>query len=367
MGVEYSLNGKEFRHYGVYISGGFHTLVSGLKLQEQKGYVWPEYPGVQMDKQKKPMPLPREITLVGFVKGGSWDEMVSNFNSLFIDLKNRNTQRLLCEAYGAPALAFDVIARDEFPQLVFGVKAGHNVGVFELKLWEINPTKKLLYTDGNSLQLSFNTDKWIDLNIDGINESVRGVVNKTLSLAPRTIISSRVRRNLFRNSKAPNMPFKNGATGDNYISDNQQYGTVRYIKSSAGTNVIKAAAAIEVIPAGEYRSVSFKVRVFGSKAVTFHSNQGGRSFTVSPTGNAEQLAFNNVIGDGVGELQVQARSQNVADAVEFYIWDVMVTKTKAAEAEWSAALEDQHFIVLAGDIAGISNLQTNAQVLWEEY
>ena len=45
--IDYSLNGKQFRQNKIFISGGFRTLFSELKLRETKGYIWKNINGIK--------------------------------------------------------------------------------------------------------------------------------------------------------------------------------------------------------------------------------------------------------------------------------------------------------------------------------
>ena len=190
--IDYSLNGKQFRQNKIFISGGFRTLFSELKLRETKGYTWKNMNGIKTDPSEKPVFEPREITLSGWVEGDSWEQMKENFNAVMIDLTKAGTQRLICDAYGKKTIVCDVKLKDGFPLLEGKTKDGKNIGVFTLKLVEENPIKKILYTESANLQLSFLSPKMVTVNIDGKSQQAKGnvVINKALSAGKHYITIS---------------------------------------------------------------------------------------------------------------------------------------------------------------------------------
>ncbi|MCT3800642.1 galactose-binding protein [Elizabethkingia anophelis] len=289
--------------------------------------------GIKTDPSEKPVFEPREITLSGWVEGDSWEQMKENFNAVMIDLTKAGTQRLICDAYGKKTIVCDVKLKDGFPLLEGKTKEGKNIGVFTLKLVEENPIKKILYTESSNLQLSFLSPKMVTVNIDGKAQQVKGnvVINKTLSIRPYNKIQIGG-RNLFLNSKNPRVY----------------------------TNRAPASIMTGLELNTEY-TVSFTAQNFWSAAalhIEFDGGIGKSEFAL--TGSLKRFSVtmktNNVTGDlylwlidGDGSVELR---------------EIKVEKGNKA-TDWTPAPEDQHYISISGNIDEITNLNTNAAVLWE--
>ncbi|MCU7583733.1 galactose-binding protein, partial [Riemerella anatipestifer] len=72
--------------------------------------------------------------------------------------------RLVIEYLGN-ALVFDVYLSDGV-ELEKSFKEGKMVGFFTLKMKDPNPIKRVFKLVGSDLQLSFNAQFWVDINID---------------------------------------------------------------------------------------------------------------------------------------------------------------------------------------------------------
>ena len=149
--VRYSINGKYFKDYNVFISSS-DGIGDGLKRKKVNTYDWAEYNGLSVDLSS-PKFEAREITLKGFVIGSNWDEMMENFNTVLYEFQKPGTQRLLIEPFGMKPLPYEVYMEDSSP-LEKTFKDGKMVGIFTLKLIEPNPIKKVLYLTENTLNLS---------------------------------------------------------------------------------------------------------------------------------------------------------------------------------------------------------------------
>ncbi len=79
-----------------------------------------------------------------------------------------------------------------------------------------------------------------------------------------------------------------------------------YYSIGAGTN-------------GQAYSASVWVKNQGATTVTLHSNQGGISTTVAP-GESKRAKMKNIISNGVGEIQIQFRTANIADSMDIIAW-----------------------------------------------
>ena len=153
--VRYSINGKYFKDYGVYISSS-DGLFDALKRKKVNTYDWAEYHGSSPDLSA-PKFEQREISLKGFVVGDNWVSMKFRFDTIISELQKAGTQRLLIEPFGMKPLPYEVYMEDSSP-LEKTFKDGEMVGVFSLKLIEPNPVKKVLRVNGSMLHLSYNSE-----------------------------------------------------------------------------------------------------------------------------------------------------------------------------------------------------------------
>lgn len=153
--VRYSVNGKYFKDFEIYISES-DGLFDALKRKPVNTYDWAEYHGSTPDLSN-PKFEAREISLKGFVVGDNWVSMKFRFDTIVSELQKAGTQRLLIEPFGLKPLPYEVYVEDEVKlEKVF--RDGKMVGVFSLKLIEPNPVKKVLRVNGNMLQLSYDSE-----------------------------------------------------------------------------------------------------------------------------------------------------------------------------------------------------------------
>lgn len=152
--VRYSVNGKYFKDYGVYVSDS-DGLFDALKRKKVNTYDWAEYHGSSLDLSS-PKFEAREITLKGFVVGDNWVSMKFRFDTIISELQKAGTQRLLIEPFGMKPLPYEVYMEDS-SELQKTFSDGKMVGIFTLKLIEPNPIKKVLRVNGNMLHLSYNS------------------------------------------------------------------------------------------------------------------------------------------------------------------------------------------------------------------
>lgn len=154
MSVIYSINGKFFTDFGIYVSES-KGLVDALKRRRPKAYTWAEYHGISVDLSR-PKFEAREITLNCFIIGENWDVLLNNFNAFRDEFANPDTQRLLIEPFGFKALPYQVYLSDEI-DLQKKFAQGKMAATFSLKLIEPNPIKKVLYFEGGQFSLSYNS------------------------------------------------------------------------------------------------------------------------------------------------------------------------------------------------------------------
>lgn len=189
--VRYSINGKYFKDYGIYVSSSL-GLLDALKRKQVKTYDWAEYHGESVDLSN-PKFEAREITLNCFVKGDNYQEMFENFRSVVLsEFQKSGTQRLLVEPFGYKALPFEVYLSEEV-KLDKEFSESMSVGIFSLKIVEPNPIKKVLHLTGSSLNLSYNSPKETEIFYgNGVKDTVKGnasISGKTLPANSYIIIA----------------------------------------------------------------------------------------------------------------------------------------------------------------------------------
>lgn len=181
MQVIYSLNGKYFNDYKVYISKS-EGLLDKLKPKPKTSYDWAEYHGKTFDNSPVRYDE-REITLSGFVMGDNWQQMKRNFDTLFSEFDKGGLVRLLVEF--EHILAFDVYLIDKI-ELQKEFRKGQIIGSFSLKMKEPNPVKRILKIENKPLNLSFNTPLWVDISIDGkVENFINSVSIRNKIIPPR--------------------------------------------------------------------------------------------------------------------------------------------------------------------------------------
>lgn len=169
--VEYSINGRSFREYKVFVKES-KGLLDKLKPKTRKSYDWAEQHGREVDLSA-PRYEEREIELKCWIEGEGWQEMKRNFDALLYEFDRGGVVRLLVEFGGE--LVYDVYLSDGV-ELEKSFREGNIVGLFTLKMKEPKPVKKVLKLTGNNLELSFVSPDWVAVNIDGVGEDYKGIV-----------------------------------------------------------------------------------------------------------------------------------------------------------------------------------------------
>lgn len=349
--VRYSINGKYFKDYGVYVSSSL-GLLDALKRKPIKTYDWPEYHGESLDLSS-PKYEAREIVLNCFVTGDNYEEMFINFRNIVMsEFQKSGTQRLLVEAFGLKALPYEVYLIDDV-KLLKEFKNSKTVGVFQLKLIEPNPIKKVLYLTDNTLNLSYNSSKETEIFfVNGEKTTAKGNV----SLSGKVLASRNVG--------------SYGYNGRNYLFNSVNVlSTIRFI--SIPTHYLQNLVGKEVV-----FSFDFMIKETGvlrEILIYPYQNSGisiGHSECFTPTtkGVYERFSIETNIKDyGViqGLTNGEIAFYDTADENDFSIKNVKIEIGNKA-TDWTPAPEEEKYIIIAGDIDGITNLTTNATVLWEK-
>lgn len=376
--VRYSVNGKYFRDWNVYVSDS-EGLFDALKRKKVNSYQWAEYHGQSVDLSN-PKYEAREITLKCFVVGDNWVAMKANFDALVSEFQKSGTQRLLIEPFGLKPLPYEVYMEDS-SELQKTFREGKMVGVFSLKLIEPNPIKKVLYFTGSSLNLTYNSPKETEIFYgNGLKETASGNV----SLSGKTL-ANRVMSGY-------------GFEGRNYYPDGDfSKGTNHY----AGGNNLKSFGILSTdfdgVPlpwngskvfsiytdvAGDtYANLSSLSKVDpGDYMLSFYYKSAG-----SINGNSSYLYINGIpfildfpfyIDSNWHKVELPVNIASKSE-VEFRMgfncyapaW-MNVTRIKfekgATATPYSAAPEEEKIIIIAGNVDEITGLKTNAEVLWEK-
>ncbi|MFX1616304.1 galactose-binding protein [Riemerella anatipestifer] len=323
--VLYILNSKYFKDFGVFISES-KGLLDKPKLKSRRSYDWAEYHGKAVDLAK-PKYDEREIELKGWVEGETWSQMKTNFDTLLSEFDKEGLQRLVIEYLGN-ALVFDVYLSGGV-ELEKSFKEGKMVGVFTLKMKDPNPIKKVFKLISSDLQLSFNAQSWIDVNIDGVNETRKGniTINKTI---PSRELSGY------------------GFYGRNLML------TPRIYNGYA----VEASTSTPLIEGQEY-VISFDIKG-QNDGVLFLNNSIKVNIPINPSPN-EWFRVSKVFTFIKNDYQGKEIFPHIYGATD--VRKVKLEKGNKATG-YTPAPEDTHYITISGNTDEITNLQTNAEELW---
>ncbi|KUY28011.1 phage tail family protein [Elizabethkingia ursingii] len=327
--VNYSLNGKVFRDFGVRVAKS-DGLLGKLKPREQNTYKWPGYHGRQSDPMQKPEYEERNISLDCWIVGGEWQDMKEKFDELLSEFDEVGTQRLIVSPFGYKPLIYDVKLSDGV-DLQKDFRDGQMVGVFTLKMVEENPIKKVLRIESSDLQLSFKTNKWIDINTGHSSLFKKGTVNITESLPFETSDKG----NLILGSTETKKYYKTSAVVSNklkqYTFGADATGTGVYILYAIARN--KSTNKFEVLGSQSYKLLGLQ-RI----GLRFSANldlYGKLVFTLQNTSNQTLPMSKAVLKTGYESFDYESNINT-------------------------------HYISLAGDVDEITELTTNAEVLWNK-
>lgn len=375
--VRYSVNGKYFKDFGTYISSS-DGLFDALKRKKVPTYDWAEYHGSAPDLSNAKFEQ-REITLKGFVTGSNWEIMKSNFDGIVSEFQKVGTQRLLIEPFGLKPLPYEVCMIDEV-HLQKEFKEGKMVALFNMKLIEPNPIKKVLKLTGFTLNLSY--DCPTETEIFYGNGWIRNIANGNVSLSNKTLANRVLSGYGFAGRNlAQGTDFKNNKvyaywnTHDSHYNEDDGSFSVDYVQPDDTFNDL-TSHTIPLEPNTTYTASflargevatdydldfyvvesddinpnlqdnwqRFKVNING-----FNNERIKRTFTTTETTKRGVIYFRNV------------KSNNGS----LFIKDVKLERGATATA-WSPAPEDEKYIVIAGNVEEITNLNTNAEVVWQK-
>lgn len=362
--VLYNINGKYFKDFGVFISES-NGLMDKPKPKPRKSYDWAEYHGKAVDLSK-PKYDEREIELQGWIEGEDWANMKQNFDSLMAEFDKEGLARLVIE-YLNNALVYDVYLSDD-AELKKDFRKGRMVGFFKLKMKEPQPIKKVFKLIGNDLQLSFNSEKWVDINIDGINETQKGIISINKTLADRVLSGYLYHgRNLIKGSKNGHSLFNNN--GEAWNLSNGEDSGVKWVTGTKKGN-------------GNFFISTFWHLLNNSNVFTedLTGEEAMQSIEVKPTHDM----YIGIYGDNKALCPANIWTKIQSKSYFDRFWGINATwnndgsvpadakiyhrnwklEKGTQSTDWTPAPEEVHYITISGNIDEITNLQTNAEELW---
>lgn len=163
--VEYYIDGKNFKEFGVYVSAS-SGLVGMLERKDALTVDWDNYHGKVVDK-KRPRYKERTITLECFIEASNKSAFVEWVNLFMAQFDKEGDVRLKVEYDGkAKPLVYEVYC----PDAVDVTKKWSDdlmVGTFKIKLVECEPVKKVLRHIGSSanskVQISVTSSKLLNI------------------------------------------------------------------------------------------------------------------------------------------------------------------------------------------------------------
>jgi len=363
--VKYSINGKYFKDYGIYVSSSL-GLLDALKRKPIKTYDWPEYHGESLDLTS-PKFEAREIVLNCFVKGDNYQEMFDNFRNVVLsEFQKSGTQRLLVEPFGYKALPFEVYMIDEV-KIIKEFSESTSIGVFSIKLIEPNPIKKVLYTTSDTLNLSYNSSKETEIFfVNGEKTIAKGNVSlSNKSLANRVVSGYNFHgRNLILNSNSDDTIPLYGVTATRENIVDNQLPSKNYFKF---TNVVRTVGNyVFFIPTilspnkfsqslvGRKIQISFYIRTNNSQKLVLEKDIN-QNFMIDSTW--KKVSFNYIFNSGNLHFFLEGSGLTSFDisSVKIEFGDVAT--------DWTAAPADEKYIIIAGYVDGIKNIHKHAPVL----
>lgn len=337
--VKYSLNGKYFKDFGVYVSESI-GLVGLLESKNITQYDWAEYHGIAPDL-RKPKFKERTIELKCFIRGNNWEELFNNFMTFVIgEFSKSGTQRLHIEPFGFKTLPYEVFMKDEVkPEKQFS--DGEMFATFSLKFIEPNPIKRVLKTSLDTFKLSYESDSETEIFFgDGTKQTGRVNVSLTKDYSKPS----------YENS---------GISLVNVSGVNAQYYEVYAVPEKATAFQFSVEATVQA-------SKNLILYVIGRKKST------GEYLPITISAIYEGLPGKNTISvvqeinmDDFGKVlfKVLDSSGNEVSGITF---ENPRIETAEIIGEWQDMTGKEKIIIIAGNIEDMKNLQTPAEIIWEK-
>lgn len=366
--VKYSINGKYFKDYGIYVSSSL-GLLDALKRKPIKTYNWQEYHGESLDLSN-PKFEAREIVLNCFIKGNNYQEMFDNFRNVVLsEFQKSGTQRLLVEPFGYKALPYEVYMIDEV-KIAKEFSESTSIGVFSIKLIEPNPIKIVLYTTSDTLNLSYNSSKETEIFfINGEKITAKGNV----SLSGKTLANRVVSGYDFsgRNLAKQSNKFNAGVSAFNITPSITSEGYLQIISVVGNENwhsgwVKNTTSIEEQFNEGDTFTITFWVKRISGTGIpmVFIKNEMGY-FQLS--GDLNSTDFMPISYTGIwkkgSNIDLYLGWGTTVGTFQISKWKI---EKGAVSTPYSVAPEDEKYIIIAGNVDEITDITTNAEVLWEK-
>ncbi|KAA0126440.1 hypothetical protein FY557_17470 [Chryseobacterium sp. SN22] len=336
--VKYSLNGKQFKDFGVYVSES-SNLAGMLERKQITQYDWAEYHGISPDLSR-PRYKEREIELKCFIRGENWEDLFANFRDLVIsDFSKAGTQRLQVQPMGFKTLAYEVFMKDEV-QIEKQFSQGEMFATFTLKMIEPNPIKKIFKTSLDSFRLKYDSPSETEIFIgDGTKLIGRGNVNFLFD----------------------------------YSEPTYQPSGISLVQGSAFNNTYYE---MYTIPSGEL-VYQFSVNVTLSTAKNIILYVIGRK----PDNTYGLVKASAIMNGNTGLNTISTTSEiNLDDYAKFFfkvldsqgaeipgiVYSNPWIETAEVVGEWQNMLGKEKIIIIAGDIDDVKNVETPAEIIWDK-
>lgn len=336
--VKYSLNGKSFKDFGVYVSESV-GLVGLLERKDVSAYDWGEYHG-QSVNLRNPKFREREIELKCFIRGNDWESLFAHFRNFIIkEFGKPGTQRLHIEPMGFKTLPYEVYMKSEVvPEKTF--RDGEMFATFSLKVIEPNPIKIVLKTLLDQFKLSYESTTETELFFgDGTKQTARGNVNFTKNYESPSYESSGI-----------NLISVSGVNADFY-----EVYTIPTAENSFRFSVeVNITAPKDLI-----------LVVIGRKLNNTYKAVAVSEITNGKTGYNSLEAFAELNMSEYGKFIYKVLD---SDGNEISNLTYGNAKIETAEiiGEWQDMIGKEKIIIIAGNIEELKKLQTEAEILWDK-
>lgn len=336
--VKVTLNGKNFRDYGVRVSD-YIGLFDSLKRKEISNYNWSEYHGLSVNL-KNPKYQERDFELKCFIEGNNWKDMFVKFNTMIRDeFYKSGTQRLVVDPFGISKLPYEVYLKDEI-KLDKTFKDGKMVGVFSIKMIEPNPLKIILKTSLDSFKLSYESTTETEIFFgDGTKQTARGNVNFTKDYDSPSYESSGI-----------NTIAESGINNDFYEAFTIP--TEKTFFRFSVDAILPSAKNIMLI-------------IIGRKPNNTYAAVSVSNIVVGKTGYNSLEAFTELNMSDYGKFIYKVLDSDGNEISNLTYGNAKV-ETGEIIGEWQDMIGKEKIIIIAGNIEEIKNLQTEAEVLWDK-
>lgn len=336
--VKYSLNGKSFKEFGVYVSESI-GLVGLLESKNITQYDWAEYHGIAPDL-RKPKFKERTIELKCFIRGNNWEELFNNFIAFVIgEFSKSGTQRLHVEPFGFKTLPYEVYMKDEVkPEKQFS--DGEMFATFSLKFIEPNPIKRVLKTTLDTFKLSYEIDSETEIFFgDGTKQTGRGNVSLT------------------KDYSAPSYE-NSGLSLISASGVNNQFFEVSSVPTKATAYQFSVDVTLQA-------AIDLKLYVIGRKLNNSYELVDKSSVFQGVVGDNTLSLINEVNMPDYGKFIYKVLDSD-GNEIPGTVYSNPRIETAEVVGEWQNMLGKEKIIIIAGNIEDIQNLQSPAETIWEK-